>query len=234
MDARELLSKLKKVVKGKPKEKYDWKEELKDWIVSFVTVAIIYFLILPAILGTSSPLVIVSSCSEKGFLNIGDIVIVKGVKAEDVKAPLVNAPHYTGFTPVFEGEKFVGINISGEVIKPNESNDIIVYYANPSGSQIIHRVLARINTSNWILLVTKGDANPVPDQLGIVNGKLVECVSENLGCISTHVNEKMVVGKKIGPAIPLLGHLKLFFCDVMPFCQGHSNAGTGYEYKLWC
>jgi len=234
VDARELLSKIKKIVKGKPKEKYDWKEETKDWVVSFITVAIIYFLILPAILGTNSPLVIVSSCSEKGFLNIGDIVIVQGTPIEKVKAPLISAPKYNGFVPVFEGNKFIGVNISGEVIKPNASNDIIVYYANPSGSQIIHRVLAKVNTSNGMLLITKGDANQIPDQLGVMNNRLVECVSENYACISTHVNSKMLVGKKIGPAIPLLGHVKLFFCDLVPFCDGHSNAGTNYEYKLWC
>ncbi len=217
----------------KRKKEYDWKDEIKDWITSFIVVAVIYFLILPAILGASSPMVVVSSCSEKGFLNIGDVIIVKGTSIKDIKAPEVQA-NSLEFTPVFDGKKFIGVNISGKIITPNSSNDIVVYYAFPSRTQIIHRALAKIKVKDKYFLITKGDANPIPDQIMVYNNTAYSCITENYGCISTPVTQKMLVGKKIGPRIPIVGHVKLFFCDIMPFCYGHSNPGTGFKYKLSC
>ena len=62
------------------------------------------------------------------------------------------------------------------------------------------------------------------------------CIDENMGCISTPVTQRMLVGKKILIPVPLLGHVKLFFCDLTlgKLCDGHSNLGTDYQYTLSC
>ena len=229
------------------KEHYGGKEEIKDWATSFIVASIVYFLILPIFLHTTSPLVVVSSCSEKGYLNIGDILVIQGVSAKEVKAPVVESPNlhfivlndnnsaytYRDFQDNYEAKKIL---INGKIIKLNKSNDIIVYNTKPFIGQVIHRAFLKIKKGNNYYLVTKGDANLVPDQMGFsAIDSQQNCLTENPGnCISTLVDENMIVGKKIFFKIPLLGHVKLFFCDVMPFCEGHSNVGTNHIYKLSC
>lgn len=207
-------------------------QEAKDWITSFIVAAVFYFIIMPAILGTSSPAVVVSSCSEKGYLNIGDILVLQGSDIRTVSVPEVGQERLS-FHPVVENGRVDALNFSGTVIRANDSNDIVVYGAFPSGYQIIHRALARVKTPDGYFLFTKGDANPIPDQITI-SGQ--PCVDTNLGCISTPITQRMLVGKKALFPVPLLGHVKLFFCDATLgiLCEGHANAGTGGQYKLWC
>ena len=207
--------------------------EVKDWVLAFVVAAVVYFIILPMTLGTSSPMVVVSSCSEKGYMNIGDILIIQGVDIKDVNAPLVEVDRYRGFTPIVENNEVTKIDISGNLVELNRSNDIIVYSAYPSSAQIIHKVFVKIKETSRdrYLLITKGDANPILDQMSSTGAM---CVDENIGCISTPITQRMLLGRKIIFPIPLLGHVKLFFCDIFPFCDGHSNLGTSYEYILSC
>ncbi len=246
---------LKKIMKKASKQKtkqaekqdYGLKEEARDWAVSFLVAAVVYFLILPIFLHTTSPLVVVSSCSEKGFLDIGDILVIQGVSAKDVKAPAIQSSNlnfialndsgspytYRDFEEGYEVKKLL---IGSQTVSLNKSNDIIVYNTKPFIGQVIHRAFAKIKKGNKYYIITKGDANLVPDQLGFnAFDKQQNCLTENPGnCISTLVDENMIVGKKILFRIPLLGHVKLFFCDVMPFCEGHSNVGTNHVYKLSC
>jgi signal peptidase I len=215
-------------------KKVDIWEEAKDWAVSFIVAAVIYFIILPAILGTSSPGVVVASCSEKGYLNIGDILVLQGASIKDINAPLVQVSSYDGFVPVPDSSgEVTQISVAGRLVSLNSSNDIIVYSAYPMRTQIIHRVFAEIETDKGYLLLTKGDANDLLDQM-TSDGK--NCLDENIGCISTPVTQDMLVGKKILFSIPLLGHVKLFFCDLTlgKLCDGHSNLGTDYQYTLSC
>jgi len=208
--------------------------EMKDWVLAFVVAAVVYFIILPMALGTSSPMVVVSSCSEKGYMNTGDILIIQGVDIKDVNAPLIEIDRYRGFTPIVdENNEVTKIDISGNLVELNKSNDIIVYSAYPSRAQIIHRVFAKVKETSRdrYLLITKGDANQIPDQMSSTG---VMCIDENVGCISTPITQRTLIGRKIIFPIPLLGHVKLFFCDIFPFCDGHSNLGTSYEYILNC
>ena len=247
MNIKNYFQKQKEKIHPKKKEKYDWKQETKDWIISFVVAAVIYFLVLPIFLHTTSPLVVVSSCSEKGYLNIGDILVIEGVPIQDVKAPTVtsnnlnfvvlnqnNQPYtYKDFQDNYEATK---IRVGNKTIKLNKSNDIIVYNTKPFIGQVIHRAFLKIKKGNNYYIITKGDANPIPDQIGFTGmNSQYQCETENPGlCISSLVDKNMLVGKKVLFRIPLLGHVKLFFCDVMPFCEGHSNVGTGHVYKLTC
>jgi len=215
-------------------EKFSASQEIKDWAISFVVAAVIYFIILPAILGTSSPGVVVASCSEKGYLNIGDILVVQGTSIKDINAPEVVMDRYEGVTPILdENGEVTEIIIGDKQVSLNRSNDIIVYSAYPSGVQIIHRVFVKIKTSDGYFLLTKGDANTALDQMTQTGEN---CIDENIGCISTPVTQRMLVGKKILIPVPLLGHVKLFFCDLTlgKLCDGHSNLGTNYQYSLSC
>lgn len=252
MEGRDIISKIKSIF-AKIKEKlFFWRKkkkpekkpktftekiwfEVKDWVIAFVVAALVYFVILPLALGTSSPMVVVSSCSEKGYMNTGDILVIQGVDIKDVNAPLVEVDRFRGFTPITDDEtnEITKIDISGNIVELNRSSDIIVYSAYPSRAQIIHRVFAKIKETSRdrYLLITKGDANQIPDQM---SGTGAVCVDENIGCISTPITKRMLLGRKIIFPIPLLGHVKLFFCDIFPFCDGHSNLGTNYEYVLNC
>jgi len=215
-------------------KKTDARQEIKDWALSFMVAAVVYFIILPALLNTSSPGVVVASCSERGYLNIGDILVVQGVNIADLQAPEVNIPAYGGFVPTFnDAGEVTELAIGGKTVLLNRSNDIIVYSAYPSSIQIIHRIFVKIKTDQGYLLLTKGDANSLPDQMTAAGDN---CIDENIGCISTPITQRMLVGKKILIPIPLLGHVKLFFCDLTlgKLCDGHSNLGTNYRYALTC
>ncbi len=215
-------------------ENFSASQEIKDWAVSFVVAAVVYFIILPAILGTSSPGVVVASCSEKGYLNIGDILVVQGISIKDINAPEVVVDSYQGFTPILDKNgEVTEIIVGDKQVSLNRSNDIIVYSAYPSGVQIIHRVFVKIKTGNGYLLLTKGDANDLLDQMTQTDEN---CIDENIGCISTPITQRMLIGRKVLIPVPLLGHVKLFFCDLTlgKLCDGHSNLGTGYRYALSC
>ena len=215
-------------------ENFSASQEAKDWAVSFVVAAVIYFIVLPAILGTSSPGVVVASCSERGYLNIGDILVVQGTSIKDINAPEVVVDRYWGVTPMLdENGEVTELIIGSKQVSLNRSNDIIVYSAYPGGVQIIHRVFVKIKTDDGYLLLTKGDANTALDQMTQAGES---CIDENIGCISTPITQRMLVGKKILMPIPLLGHVKLFFCDLTmgKLCDGHSNLGTDYRYTLSC
>jgi len=228
-----LKEKLKEKFSVKTAKKIFTVQEFKDWLISFIVAAVVYFILLPAVLGTSSPGVVVASCSEKGYLNIGDILILQGTKIQNINAPLVEVNKYAGFKPIFENGEVTKIEIDGKTVKLNRSNDIIVYLSHPHHMQIIHRVFVKIKEGNNYYLITKGDANAIPDQMGLLGE---QCIDENNGCISTPVTQEMIVGKQILFPVPLFGHVKLFFCDLFlgKLCDGHSNVGTNYEYKLWC
>jgi len=208
------------------KKNFNLWASVKDWVISFAVAAVVYFIILPLFLGSATPLVVVSSCSEKPYLNIGDIVVVQGVQMKDVRAQNVEQEMYIGFTSVFDGDKVVQLKFDDIEVNKNTENDIVIYYAQPSGYQIIHRAFAKVNNK---YLITMGDNNDVPDQYNAE----YPCLDVNKGCLSTTVTQETLVGKQIF-AIPWLGHIKLFFCDIMPFCDGHANVGTEYEYKLSC
>ncbi len=221
--------------KKKPKKPFSIVEEFKDWIYSLVIAAVIYFILLPAILGTSSPMVVVSSCSEKGYINIGDILVIHGIDIKDIVAPTANVSQFNDFTYEFnQNNEIARIFVNSIPLALDRNSDIIVYSARPSGAQIIHRVFAKIydQSTQQYYLITKGDANNVPDQLSRNGGT---CVKSNIGgCISDAITKDNLVGKKILVNVPLLGHVKLFFCDITRLCDGHANLGTNYQYKLSC
>ncbi|MBI1973781.1 hypothetical protein HYS54_03120 [Candidatus Micrarchaeota archaeon] len=235
---QKLIQKLRSALvfwkRKKPQKKPTLKEEIRGWIIDIAIVFVVYFIILPAILGTSTPMVVVASCSERGYLNIGDVLVLQGINIRDVRAPLVELTEEQfrrGFEPhVDENGEARWLHFSDVEVELNRSSDVIVYISRPYRAQIIHRVFAKLKVGEKYYLVTKGDANQLPDQFG-GNGA---CLEDGMGCLSSLVTQEMIVGKQAFFAIPVVGHVKLFFCDVTRVCDGHSNAGTGNQFKLWC
>jgi len=87
-----------------------------------------------------------------------------------------------------------------------EIGDVIVFWSstdNPRSDPIIHRVVNKDISSNYILM-TKGDNNPNPIQ---------GC--DEAGCLyENDIREEQIIGKAV-IRIPLLGYIKIWFVDIL-------------------
>ena len=239
------------------KEKYGltgWQAEVIDALYGLFLAAIIYYGILPLLLGANPPAVIVQSCSMAGTFQVGDIIVLKGASFNDINAPLVKVNSTVvnfSILPNSRSEQTKQIvfqNGDPRVLNVTRKGDVIVYISPLNGKQIIHRVIARVITSDGKhYFITKGDANNIPDQAKIeceewINeGSYLRCIklSNRItktcqypsdvgwpGCISSPVPENDVVGKAIFD-IPLIGQIKLIIWDII-------TLGHGYPDKVLC
>ena len=110
-------------------------------------------------------------------LHIGDIILIEGVKPEDIN------PDY-----------------------PN--SDIIVYQnpTNPTGTPIVHRVVAKYEVDGVWYFQTKGDGNGTPYPEAVSSG---EYDSNTLWHTGQGVPQNLVLGKVV-MRIPYFGHITLF------------------------
>ncbi len=140
-----------------------------------VAVAYVIYLALGIVLHTSKPAVIVASQSMEPTLWPGDIVIVHGVSAKDIRAPTVevNVPLYgkplsdTPIHLVHRGYAIVGFRVNGKFIPVERNGDIIVYYNDIYHVDIVHRAVLKIIAPDGVFFLTKGDnqqTNPTIDQ----------------------------------------------------------------------
>jgi len=228
-------------------------DEAIDSIVYVFSALIFAFLLYSALgflLNTSSPMVIVSSASMVPEMHRGDVIVLYG--EENIKAEEVN---YTGTisdkmyseygktTPYplsitidsLSGTKTIsfveseGIEINSQKIPITKDGDIIVYFSRYSNKEIIHRTVAKINASDGVFFLTKGDANPVIDQ-ECISGQEILGYPSYLGCITTNaVSEKEIRGKAVFK-IPLVGCIKLWvFDDIPSLLSGKQNPDfTGF------
>ncbi len=226
------------------KEKYDlegWKATFVDFAVAVIVAALIYFVIMPFILGANPAAVVVKTCSMKGSLNIGHIVVLRGASYESVNAPEVEAP--LNFT--YENKTLFFSN--GKKVPVNEKGDVIVFVSQLSGRQLIHRVVAKVDSTEGEYFVTKGDANKYPDaskrvcEEVTVVGNRKECTKIGTkgacsypedqgepGCLAAPVPANKIVGKKFF-SIPLIGHITLIPRYVITLGQmGY------YQNQFWC
>ncbi len=262
MGVRDLVRKIKAFLArfdlaSRVKEKYNlsgWKGELVDIVFGFILAALIYYVVLPALLGASPPAVIVQSCSMAGTYQVGDIIVLKGTSFDDVRAPLVVLNATDVYFKIVPNNRFeqtrqlVFPDGSPKVVNITRDGDVIVYISPINGNQIIHRVIAKVETADGKrYFITKGDANPIPDAAKIdcaqwvKEGQYLRCtqLSDNItdvcqlprdkdwpGCISTPVPEDAVIGKAIFD-IPLLGQIKLALWHII-------TLGHGYPDKILC
>ncbi len=232
-----------------------WKAELVDVAVGFLIAAVIYYGIMPLFLGAYPPATIVESCSMAGTLQVGDVVLLKGISFNEINAPLVrlNTTNISfRIVPntwrTAQARELIFKDGTPRVVNITRNGDIVVYHSPLSGKQIIHRVIAKVVTSNGgHFLITKGDANTIPDQAKItcaqwvVEGKYYRCVELSPtinetcqyprdkgwpGCISSPVPMNHVVGKVIFD-IPLIGQVKLILLDIV-------TLGHAYPTGVFC
>lgn len=109
---------------------------LKD-ILEFIVVFLIVFLLYKGLgyaLNTSEPVLSVVSCSMLPTLNRGDLIVIKGIKWDDIVA-------------------------TGRWADPNST--ILVYYLPSQEKLIVHRAYKKFDNNHT--LITWGDNNPIPD-----------------------------------------------------------------------
>ncbi len=225
-----------------------WKAEAVDWGVGFAEAAIFYFIILPLVLGAYPPAVVVQSCSMAGTYNVGDIAVMVGAPFGSIRAPLVNASslNYSIYPNNISEQTQELIFPGGQKVPVTKKGDIILHISPINGEQIIHRAIAKVITPQGRFIITKGDANPIPDSAKIECAEWVQesggmrctkirstvshiCTSADKGypgCLSTPVPEGKVLGKAAF-TIPLLGHVKMLFMHII-------TLGHGYPGPMWC
>lgn len=225
-----------------------WKAEAADWGVGFAEAAVFYFILLPLLLGAYPPAVVVQTCSMAGVYNVGDVAVMGGTTFDGLQAPALTTSSldYT-IVPNNVSERTQKLVFSdGQELAIQQWGDIVLYNSGTSGEQIIHRAIAKVTTPSGRYILTKGDANNVPDSVRLECAEWVEttqgtmckairsdvsriCTSSDVGwpgCLGTPVPEKAVLGKALF-SIPLVGHVKMLFMHII-------TLGHGYPGTLWC
>ena len=206
---------------------YGLMNEIKEIVIAAV-IALVFIYSLTFFLNTPAPVSAIVSCSLLPHYERGDMIILQGVKLEDINAPTVELTQgefneiYGKSHPrcssigVIEyvcsectrisvtTKQFIKISnctreidIKGQKIYENFSNDVIVYEpillnGEKWGGDIIHRVFAKLKVGDKYFLLTKGDNNDVFD------ATVFNIIDES------HVKGKVIL------RIPVLGYLKLF------------------------
>ncbi len=176
------------------------------WDVAYsLGAAVALWLAISFLLSTSKPINVVTSCSMLPALHRGDLVVLQGgqisvpsaraysaIRPSDIVTSACSRRYYDGRTE--EVPCTVGLNLSGQAITQDYSNDIVVYEPQPAvWGLIIHRAFARIEFGNKSFLLTKGDNNQFLDQQGGISA----------------VPPDRVHGKAV-LAVPAIGYLKIF------------------------
>jgi signal peptidase I len=227
-----------------------------DLVFGFVFAVLLYFVLMPAILGANPPAVVVMSCSMRGTLNVGDIVVLQGVSPEDVRAPeaILESPEMDvmSFRNSRGKETLYIPNGNPSEVNVDMTGDTLVYVSKITGIQIIHRVIAKLKAPDGhYYYITKGDANFAPDALnqssacdiwafgGGGSSICAEytyqgvCTSPgDVGCLATPVRDDELIGRQI-LNIPLVGHVKLIPMHILHILTG-GLIGPGYVGEVWC
>lgn len=232
----------------KVKQKYElkgWKAELFDLVFGFACAALLYYLILPFLLGATPPAVVVQSCSMKGALNVGEVVVLKGASFEEINAPTVQLDSEIDFSVVLDNQTQETTKLifsDNQTLDVQENGDTVVYTSKISGEQIIHRVIAKVQTPEGRYYLTKGDANNLPDAVRLectqwdFSGQICQklringiCTENDIGyggCIATPVKEQDIAGRQFF-SVPLIGHVKMIAMHIV-------TLGHGYPGPAWC
>ena len=188
------------------------KEVLFAFIIAFVAWAA-----LEALLSTSSPLDVVTSCSMVPALQRGDLIVISGT------AP--NVPNYNFTGPVsnllnhlsvrhsvctvqyYNGTKEYTyctnhVEFQNYSIPAVTDNDVLVFNSQvPQIGLVVHRAVASFSNGTNTYFLTKGDNNPTLDQESLFLSPV------SLGQVEGHVIAR----------VPLVGFLKLFlFLQFLP------------------
>lgn len=211
-----------------------------DWLIYLAFAAIFAYILLfifGLILGTSAPGVIVLSGSMEPAFYRGDIIILQGadaqnIKGQDVYFPNVNTLKGKMLKEIaevdYEKQKIIFAN--GAEVSINKFGDVIVYNSKYYPEPIIHRVIAKVHAADGTYFITKGDnpkTNWFVDQacgnvvFGYVPGTdIIAITSIESACITPSLpGENEIEGKMVWK-IPLLGWVKLIPFDEIPKLLG--------------
>lgn len=145
---------------------------IEEAVIALASAFAVWFL-LSALLGTASPLNVVTSCSMQPALDRGDLIILHG--------GAVNAPVFTTSEPLeglratirrvpclVNGEQSLcdgPVTLGSQSFASLASNDVIVYEPEPRVTDfIIHRAVVGIDANGSRYYLTKGDNNQRMDQ----------------------------------------------------------------------
>lgn len=211
-----------------------------DWLIYLAFAAIFAYALLfifGLILGTSAPGVIVLSGSmEPGFYR-GDIIILQGANAQNIKGQDVYLPEIPTLknrllkdiaSVNYKEQKIIFAN--GTEAKINKEGDVVVYNSAYYPEPIIHRVIAKVHVADGTYFITKGDnpkTNWFVDQacgavkFSYISGTDISAITSiESTCITPFLpSENEIEGKMIGK-IPLLGWVKLIPFDEVPKLLG--------------
>lgn len=142
------------------------KNPITDLAFTFFAAFFIFYL-MSLVLHSRRPIVAVISPSMIPDLPPGDAALVMGVDPREIRAPEVYYPgdlrrRYV-LSLVSYDPKSMTLSFQGENFRIDRNGDIIVYYDDLCGRDIIHRVILKIRTPHGYFFLTKGDNNPVPD-----------------------------------------------------------------------
>ncbi len=193
----------------------------KEIATAFIA-ALAFWYALSFLLGTQTPLNVVTSCSMLPGLQRGDLVVIQG---GGYKAPELNLDEVSG-NKAIRAEKTecikqfdsgaqttvpctYGILVSNFSIAANKSNDVVVFDSHvPGVDLIVHRLFAKIIREGKEYYLTKGDNNNGLDQ------------ETGFGMVPVEdVRGKVVL------RIPLVGYVKLLLF-------GQFKTPQGCEYVL--
>jgi signal peptidase I len=183
--------------------------------------ALVVYLLLGALFGTTSPLVIVYSASMENNVFRGDVIALTKANAQmnfgqeiTINQNIKNMPVESFIQPEYvNGYLSKLIFNTGEII-PNKTGSIIVYNSYPTQLPIIHRTIVKINALDGEFVLTKGDndlTNPTYDQ---DCGKIDQLRNKSTkNCITFYaIPIEEIEGVAFGQ-IPKIGCVKLWLFD---------------------
>ena len=185
-------------------------------IFSFIFAFVLYNFILAFLLGTEAPLVIVFSGSMEPVLFRGDVVVLTGVSAVNVKEINLDFPikdkrlsEYAeiGSRSTDGVYRHASIRINGTDYEFDPKGEIVVYNSPLRQQDIIHRAVLQLNAPDGSYVLTLGDNNERLDQ---------DCKGSGRNCIiGAPIPIDQLTGKYL-IHIPLIGYVKLILFDDLP------------------
>lgn len=182
--------------------------------------AFIIYSALGLIFGTSSPLVIVYSGSMESAFFRGDVMAISKANSADFFGPEVfidrnisGVAVYDYVSPKYSQAQLVSLVFkdTNTEVPYEKTGSVVVYNSYPSNLPIIHRAIVKINASDGVFILTKGDnalTNNTFDQDcgAFSSAPLRQCITYYA------VNVNQLAGKSFF-IIPKAGCIKLWLFD---------------------
>ena len=182
--------------------------------------------LLGIIFNTATPLVIVYSASMENTFFRGDVMALTKANTSDnygeevfLNSSIKGVAVLEYATPIYSEGKLTSITFkdSNNLVKEvplTQKGNVIVYSAFPSGLPIIHRGIVKINATDGVFVLTKGDNMATNSTFDQDCGKITpEFNIPEKPCISFYANKVDDLVGKTFFMIPKVGCVKLWLLD---------------------